>query len=155
MYIRPLLPFGIAALSVAFLGIDWGATPEQIRRHMLARKGIVADDAISETTLGFAGGSYAGIENARYQFSFSAGRFTQAIVFFLHTDINDAETAYTRLRRYIEWRYGMLELEPSQSSEEIVSHHCTTVSGRIGMGLTRLDAGYLVTAVFNGASKHG
>ncbi len=150
MFFPHLLPPGIASYSLVFLGIQWGSSPEQVHRRMLSRSGVQEDDSISGTTLGFSGGSYAGMNHVRYQFGFVDGGLRQAIVYFLHTDPGTSRTAYNRLRRYLGSRYGWLGPEQKLAGGELASHHCSTASGRVTTGLSRLENGYLVSAVITG-----
>jgi hypothetical protein len=148
-----LLPAPPTSETPSFLGIEWGASREEVAHRMIERRGVRISESLSEETLGFQGGIFAGITDAGYQLGFVDGRFRHALVYFLPRSRSEATALYARLRQYLLIRHCWLEPEISGTRGEIESHCGRGSRGRVSTGISRLDEGYLVTAIITGRSS--
>ena len=93
-----------AERPAGFLGIAWGASPEETKRILQKRPGVTFPENADDFHLELTGGSFAGQAVAKWVIEFPDRKFASASV-TLKTDGN-AGTVYKEFRNQLVSKYG-------------------------------------------------
>lgn len=97
--------FGIAAERPSgFLGIAWGASPEEAKRVLQNRPGVVFPENADDYRIELTGGTFAGQNVAKWVIEFPERKFASAAV-TLKTETN-ASAVYKEFRTQLATKYG-------------------------------------------------
>jgi hypothetical protein len=105
-----ILLFACGAMALAaerpkgFLGIQWGASPEEAKRELQKRPGIQFPENADDYHIELTGGSFAGQPVAKWVIEFPDRKFASASV-TLKTEGN-AGTMYKEFRNQLVSKYG-------------------------------------------------
>jgi hypothetical protein len=87
-----------------FLGINWGASPEEAKRVMQARQGVKFSEEADDYKFEITGGTFAGQPVAKWVLEFPGRQFTSAIVTLKNE--GNASTLYKDFRTQFAAKYG-------------------------------------------------
>jgi hypothetical protein len=97
-----------AALAVerpkGFLGINWGASPEEAKRVMQARPGVKFPEEADDYKFELTGGTFAGKPVVKWIFEFPERKFASAVV-VLKSE-GDTPALYKEFRTELVKKYG-------------------------------------------------
>lgn len=93
-----------AERPTGFLGIAWGASPEEVKRVLQKRPGVIFPENADDNKIELTGGSFAGQPVAKWVIEFPDRKFAVATV-TLKTDGN-AGTVYKEFRNQLVSKYG-------------------------------------------------
>lgn len=109
--IRPLLLLFLLWTSASaaerptgFLGIDWGAAPEEAKRKMQARPGVKFPDDADDYKFELTGGTFAGVPVTKWIFEFPERKFASATVILKHE--GSAQSLHKEFRTQLIAKYG-------------------------------------------------
>jgi hypothetical protein len=89
---------------VGFLGVAWGASPEEAKRVLQKRPGVTFPENADDYKIELTGGTFAGQAVAKWVIEFPDRKFAVATV-TLKTDSN-ASTVYKEFRNQLVSKYG-------------------------------------------------
>ncbi len=87
-----------------FLGINWGASPEEAKRVMQSRQGVKFSEEADDYKFDLTGGTFAGQSVAKWILDFPGRQFTSATVVLKNED--NASTLYKDFRTQFTAKYG-------------------------------------------------
>lgn len=87
-----------------FLGINWGASPEEAKRVMQARQGVKFPEEADDYKFELTGGTFAGQPVAKWTLEFPSRQFTSATVILKNE--GNASTLYKEFRTQFAAKYG-------------------------------------------------
>jgi hypothetical protein len=87
-----------------FIGIQWGASPEEAKRILQKRPGIVFPENADDYRVELTGGTFAGLPATRWVIEFPDRKFASASV-TLKTEGN-ASSTYKEFRTQLAAKYG-------------------------------------------------
>ncbi len=87
-----------------FLGINWGASPEEAKRAMQARQGVKFPEEADDYKFELTGGTFAGQPVAKWILEFPSRQFTSATVILKNE--GSASTLYKDFRTQFAAKYG-------------------------------------------------
>jgi len=87
-----------------FLGIAWGASPEEVKRALQKRPGVTFPENADDYKIELTGGTFAGQPVAKWVIEFPERKFAVATV-TLKTESN-ASTVYKEFRNQLVSKYG-------------------------------------------------
>jgi len=96
-----------------FLGILWGASPEEAKRILQKRPGIVFPENADDYRIEFTGGTFAGQPAAKWVIEFPERKFASASV-TLKID-GDPSSIYKEFRNQLVAKYGSSTSEKNAS----------------------------------------
>ena len=103
-----LLLLCTAAIAVerpkGFIGINWGASPEEAKRAMQARQGVRFPEEADDYKFELTGGTFAGQPVTKWILEFPSRQFTSATVILKNED--NASTLYKDFRTQFAAKYG-------------------------------------------------
>ena len=103
-----LLAFHVAVFAAerptGFLGIAWGASPEEAKRVLQKRPGVVFPENADDYKIELTGGSFAGQPVAKWVIEFPDRKFAAAAV-TLKTEAN-ASAVFKEFRSQLVSKYG-------------------------------------------------
>lgn len=93
----------LAERPSGFLGIQWGASPEEAKRVMQARPGVKFPDDADDYKFELTGGTFAGQPVAKWTLEFPERKFANAAVVIKTTD---PQSLYKDFRAQLVAKYG-------------------------------------------------
>ena len=87
-----------------FLGINWGASPEEAKRVMQARQGVKFSEDADDYKFDLTGGSFAGQPVTKWILEFPGRQFNSATVILKNE--GNASTLYKDFRTQFAAKYG-------------------------------------------------
>ena len=87
-----------------FLGIPWGASPEEVKRVLQKRPGVIFPENADDFHIEVTGGTFAGQPVAKWVIEFPERKFASAAV-TLKTE-GSAGTAYNEFQNQLVSKYG-------------------------------------------------
>jgi hypothetical protein len=102
-----LLVLSVSALAErpkGFLGINWGASPEEAKRAMQARPGVKFPEDTDDYKFDLTGGTFAGQPVLKWTLEFPERKFASAVV-VIKSD-GDAQALYKDFRAKLVEKYG-------------------------------------------------
>ena len=87
-----------------FLGINWGASPEEAKRVMQSRQGVKFSEEADDYKFDLTGGTFAGQPVAKWILEFPGRQFTSATVILKNE--GNASTLYKDFRTQFSAKYG-------------------------------------------------
>lgn len=100
--------FGVAASAAerpgGFLGIPWGASPEEAKRILQKRPGVIFPENADDYRIELTGGSFAGQPATKWVIEFPERKFASASV-TLRTEGN-ASAVYKEFKTQLTSKYG-------------------------------------------------
>lgn len=88
-----------------FLGIHWGASPEEAKRAMQARPGVKFPEDADDYRFELTGGTFAGQPVAKWTMEFPERKFASAVV-VIDSKGSDPQTLYKNFRTQLVEKYG-------------------------------------------------
>ena len=112
-----LLPLLLACAAIApaaerpggFLGIKWGASPEEALRIFQQRPGIVVSPEADDYRIELTGGSFAGLPEEKWIIEFPDRKFASATV--LLKDNGNASSTYKEFKTQLTSKYGSATID--------------------------------------------
>jgi len=99
-----------------FLGIQWGASPEEAKRILQKRPGIVFPENADDYRIELTGGTFAGQPATKWVIEFPDRKFAAATV-VLKTDGNST-SAYKEFRTQLAAKYGSATTDKRTSTSK-------------------------------------
>lgn len=87
-----------------FLGINWGASPEEAKRVMQARQGVKFSEEADDYKFDLTGGTFAGQPVVKWVLEFPSRQFASATVILKNE--GNASTLYKDFRTQFAAKYG-------------------------------------------------
>ncbi len=97
-------PLALAERPSGFLGIPWGASPEEAKRVLQKRPGVTFPENADDYHIELTGGTFAGQPVAKWVIEFPDRKFASAAV-TLKTEGN-ASSVYKEFRSQLTSKYG-------------------------------------------------
>lgn len=97
-----------------FIGIPWGASPEEAKRILQKRPGVVFPENADDYRIELTGGSFAGQPVTKWVIEFPERKFASASV-TLRTDGN-ASAVYKEFKTQLTSKYGSVTTEKKTGS---------------------------------------
>jgi hypothetical protein len=94
----------LAERPKGFLGINWGASPEEAKRIMQARPGVKFPEETDDYKFELTGGEFAGKPVVKWVLEFPERKFASAVVILKNE--GDTQTLYKEFRRNLVEKYG-------------------------------------------------
>jgi hypothetical protein len=94
----------LAERPKGFLGINWGASPEEAKRILQARPGVKFPEETDDYKFELTGGDFAGKPVVKWVLEFPERKFASAVV-ILKNDGNSS-SLYKEFRKNLEDKYG-------------------------------------------------
>jgi hypothetical protein len=104
----------LAERPKGFLGINWGASPEEAKRVMQARPGVKFPEDADDYKFDLTGGTFAGQPVLKWTLEFPERKFASAAV-VIKTD--DAQSLYKDFRAQLVAKYGSATTSQKISSK--------------------------------------
>ncbi len=99
-----------------FLGINWGASPEEAKRIMQARPGVKFPEGTDDYKFELTGGEFAGKPVAKWILEFPERKFASAVV-ILKND-GESQSLYKEFRTQLVSKYGSATMDKKISGKK-------------------------------------
>lgn len=100
-----------------FLGIAWGASPEEAKRVMQAREGVKFPEATDDYRFELTGGKFAGQAVTKWVFNFPERKFASATV-TIKPDAN-GPTLFKEFRTQLVAKYGAATIDKKLTEKTV------------------------------------
>ena len=146
-----------AERPAGFLGIQWGASPEEAKRVLQKRPGIQFPENADDYHIELTGGSFAGQPVAKWVIEFPDRKFASASV-TLKSDGNSG-TVYKEFRNQLVSKYGSATMDKKSGTPTKAKGQPAQASGTMAVWKftpTMKDkSSVLISAELAGASARG
>src|SRR5688572_23864717 len=111
----------LAERPKGFLGINWGASPEEAKRVMQARPGVKFPEDADDYKFELTGGTFAGKPVAKWTLEFPERKFAMAAITI--DSKGDAQSLYKEFRAELVEKYGSATTSSKISSKGVPKNY--------------------------------
>lgn len=158
-----IILFAFSAMALAaerpmgFLGIQWGASPEEAKRVLQKRPGVQFPENADDYRIELTGGTFAGQPVAKWVIEFPDRKFASVSVTLKNE--GNAGTTYKEFRKQLASKYGSASVDKKIGGTSKTNGQQAQATGNMALwkfGPTMKDkSSVLISAEITGAGSKG